>query len=269
MYTLSVTAYSAEIIVDFEDQSLPVLNDELKRISDRVEDVKDLTSEVEGVLPLINGGTNAALVDPGADRIIFWDDSVNTVRFLTVSTNLTVTGQTITADAQDVGSTLISTESDTTANETVPITIAADKQYLVFGYVECTGGSDAILGIEFNDASNAYSHLVTHDFTGATSTDTYTDGGTYIPIGNLDAGNDKGGAVFKFHIDTTDYKIVTSGGYDAHASVYGQTVGVSQDGHDRSYEYSGYWTNATPTHFKILWTNANAIHTIRVYEYDQ
>jgi hypothetical protein len=46
---------------------------------------------------LADGGTGASLVDPNADRIMFWDESANSVAFLTAGTNLTITGTTIDA----------------------------------------------------------------------------------------------------------------------------------------------------------------------------
>ena len=41
-----------------------------------------------------------SLTDPDADRIFFWDDSEGTAAFLTVGTNLTLSGTTLSADAQ-------------------------------------------------------------------------------------------------------------------------------------------------------------------------
>jgi hypothetical protein len=55
-----------------------------------------LTSAVTGTLPLANGGTGAALTDPNADRILFWDDSAGAVTWLTVSTGLSLSGTTLT-----------------------------------------------------------------------------------------------------------------------------------------------------------------------------
>lgn len=62
-----------------------------------------------GVLPLASGGTGANLVDPAADRIIFWDDSAGVVTFLTVGTNLTITGTTL--DASGGGTTINATDN--------------------------------------------------------------------------------------------------------------------------------------------------------------
>lgn len=48
-------------------------------------------------LALANGGTGAALTDPNADRLLFWDDSAGATAFLTPGTGLTITGTTMTA----------------------------------------------------------------------------------------------------------------------------------------------------------------------------
>ena len=42
-------------------------------------------------ISLANGGTGQSLSDPGADRILFWDDSASAISFLTVSTGLDLT----------------------------------------------------------------------------------------------------------------------------------------------------------------------------------
>lgn len=77
-----------------------------------------LTSGVTGVLPLANGGTGSNLTDPGADRILFWDDSGNAVTWLTVGTNLSITGTTLNASGGGgsditVGSSVILGGNDT------------------------------------------------------------------------------------------------------------------------------------------------------------
>lgn len=55
-----------------------------------------LTTHVSGVLPLANGGTNAALTDPGAHTVMGWDDTTNAVRFFILGTGLTYTQGTNT-----------------------------------------------------------------------------------------------------------------------------------------------------------------------------
>ena len=48
-------------------------------------------------LALSNGGTGASLVDPDADRLMFWDDSAGSVTWLTLGTNLSIAGTTLNA----------------------------------------------------------------------------------------------------------------------------------------------------------------------------
>ena len=47
-------------------------------------------------------GDLIALTDPGADRILFWDDSDDAVEWLTVGTGLSITGNTLSANAAAV-----------------------------------------------------------------------------------------------------------------------------------------------------------------------
>ncbi len=50
-------------------------------------------------IPLSAGGTGADLVDPGADRIFFWDDSAGQSTWLELGSGLSITGTTISATA--------------------------------------------------------------------------------------------------------------------------------------------------------------------------
>jgi hypothetical protein len=61
---------------------------------------------------LADGGTGASLADPGADRIMFWDDSADSVAFLTAGTNLTITGTTIDAASGGIAATIIDAKGD-------------------------------------------------------------------------------------------------------------------------------------------------------------
>lgn len=46
---------------------------------------------------LADGGTGASLVDPNADRILFWDDSAGAVTWLSLGSSLSITGTTLDA----------------------------------------------------------------------------------------------------------------------------------------------------------------------------
>ena len=50
-----------------------------------------------GVLTTAEGGLGVALTDPNADRLMFWDDSAGAHAYLTLGTNLSITGTTIDA----------------------------------------------------------------------------------------------------------------------------------------------------------------------------
>ncbi|MEI9966631.1 MAG: hypothetical protein WDN67_03265 [Candidatus Moraniibacteriota bacterium] len=71
----------------------------------------DSTSSIaaEAQLALSRGGTGASLSDPGADRMLFWDDSNSTVDWLTLAANLAISGTTfdlassITVNAVQLG----------------------------------------------------------------------------------------------------------------------------------------------------------------------
>lgn len=51
---------------------------------------------------LASGGTGATLIDPNADRILFWDDSAGTVTWLEVGTGLSLSGTLLSSTAVGV-----------------------------------------------------------------------------------------------------------------------------------------------------------------------
>lgn len=57
----------------------------------------DAGSITSGALSLARGGTGASLVDPNADRILFWDDSAGAMTWLQLGANLSITDTTISA----------------------------------------------------------------------------------------------------------------------------------------------------------------------------
>ena len=66
--------------------------------TDVVDAITHLSSLTLGsALPLGSGGTGAALTDPNADRILFWDDSAASVAFLEAGSGLSISGTTLSA----------------------------------------------------------------------------------------------------------------------------------------------------------------------------
>lgn len=58
-----------------------------------------------GTLAIARGGTGSSLVDPNADRILFWDDSAGAVDWLTIGSGLSITGTTLSATGGSGGMT--------------------------------------------------------------------------------------------------------------------------------------------------------------------
>jgi hypothetical protein len=108
---------------------------------------------------LADGGTGASLVDPGADRILFWDDSASQTTWLQVSTGLTLSGTTLTltdpAWKLTGTSTLTgaATIASNTANQHIfngTWTATANSQYHISISPTITGrgtASDSVFGI--------------------------------------------------------------------------------------------------------------------------
>lgn len=89
-----------------------------------------------GVVPLAQGGTGQALVDPNADRIVFWDDSDGAMEFLEVGSGLNLTGNTLSSTAAAV------VTIETTAGATHSLTTTAGQKVVVWAKGNSTA-SDA------------------------------------------------------------------------------------------------------------------------------
>jgi hypothetical protein len=55
------------------------------------------TTTLSSPLSLTYGGLGVSLSDPNADRLLFWDDSAGNTAWLTLGTNLSITGTTLDA----------------------------------------------------------------------------------------------------------------------------------------------------------------------------
>lgn len=92
-----------------DGDSLPYLNQQLRRTKQRLNSIESNTiNSFSGILSLAKGGTGAALVDPGADRIMFWDESGDIMNWLIVGTGLDITGTTLSNTLETQRSEFIS-----------------------------------------------------------------------------------------------------------------------------------------------------------------
>jgi len=103
------TRQSAAQIVDDADVTAAIFNAEYNQLQSAMDASSGhnhdgttgggapipLGSAVSGQLPLANGGTGANLTDPGADRIVFWDDSATAITWLQLGTGLSITDTTL------------------------------------------------------------------------------------------------------------------------------------------------------------------------------
>ncbi len=87
----------------------------------------------------------AGLVDPNADRILFWDDSAGAYAYLTVGTNLTITGTTLDASGGGGGavSSVTGTANEVDVSPTTGATVVSLPSALTFTGKTVTGGTFA------------------------------------------------------------------------------------------------------------------------------
>ena len=67
----------------------------------------EIDNDANDAVDLANGGTNSILSDPGADRILFWDDSAGVVTWLILGDYLAVTTTTLDVSGLEVADAAI------------------------------------------------------------------------------------------------------------------------------------------------------------------
>lgn len=106
------------------------------------------TITMAGTLALANGGTGAALSDPGANTLMGWDDTDNAVKFLTIGNGFTYTHASHTLD---VGGTITSDLYFTFSGGGVNFGILGNEATVLVGsdvtgnknYIKLEGGDSA------------------------------------------------------------------------------------------------------------------------------
>lgn len=108
-----------------------------------LDDFEVPAANITGVLSLAQGGLGVALVDPNADRLLFWDDSAGHYDFLILGTGLSITGTTINASStiNSFSTISVSGQSDVVADSsTDTLTLAAGANITL----TTNAGSDTI-----------------------------------------------------------------------------------------------------------------------------
>lgn len=172
---------------------------------------------------LADGGTGASLTDPNADRILFWDESAGAVTWLTVGSNLSITGTTLNATGG--GSSL----QQKTEPGTTYLVTDADNGYIIY-FTSVTGCTVTL--------SNTVSTNIS--FTGVRADGagviTFTDDGTSVLFTINDQFTidyEKGSASWVKNTTTDWYgwgALGTSGGGGSVNSVSGTTNRITVSG---------------------------------------
>jgi len=107
-----------------------------------------------GTLALARGGTGAGLTDPGADRILFWDDSAGAVTWLDVGSGLSVTGTTLSSSGVsdgDKGDVTVSSSGTVWTIDNSAVTYAkiqnVSAQFMILGRNSPGAGPVEELGV--------------------------------------------------------------------------------------------------------------------------
>ena len=252
----AVSAY--EVVESFDDKNAPVVNDELRDIDRRLREAKVLSSsDVSGVLPLSKGGTGEVLTDPGADRIMFWDDDQSDVAFLTPNTGIEISGTNLNVTmSQDFE--LVANNSFAGGDSISSYyTLGASKVFRVI--LRCTGQAADLSTVYLrfaSDGGNYYSSTAI-GFVGdgsATKASAEVTGGSYIKLNPTT-------------IDVTQYLVADLMIYTSAttAHVTGTVMGMDTSNDFWTGHVSGYYSNLAPATIAFGAGN-NIIGNLIVYE---
>jgi len=111
----------------------------------------------------------SALGDPGADRILFWDESANSYAFLTVGSGLTITDTTITATGSGTGDVVGPASATDNAIARFDTTTGKLIQNSVVLIADTTGVISGTQGVTFSGATSGTTALVPTAIAGTTT----------------------------------------------------------------------------------------------------
>ena len=121
-------------------------------------------------LSLSQGGTGANLVDPNADRIVFWDDSAGAIAFLTVGANLLLSDTSLTGNADmayanarfKVGSF---TRNVATASGTAAVTgVGFTPKAIIFGSGMTASSVGSCIGVDDGTTRGGFQFVSPNNF---------------------------------------------------------------------------------------------------------
>lgn len=262
-----------EVISEFDDKGLVVLNDELKTIKDDLIDLTTITlstTTIQGVLPVTKGGTNLTVATDDTVMVGKSASSYQLKALPNCTLGLTYTTSTNSFSCISVGSGLTLISSTTTSSDnTGDITIEASRQYYItFTLVKTEITADQIY-VRFNSSATADGYSWSYETTLHHTTPTVTTIGdneddeieispTFGQVANVDFIRGY------FFLDTN--KVSVYQGFLAGEAVYADNSGTTQ-GYVR---FSGFNDdNLTITSFELLSsTGGDFTSVVNVYELD-
>jgi len=239
----------------------------------------DLTTQVTGVLPLANGGTGSNLSDPGANKIVGWDDTDNSIGFWTIGTGLSYDHSTHTLSSS-------SNSLYVTPNYNLVDTVIgksalelSDGTFFMFtptgsGFVNYSISSDKTkvykMTIAYTSGSNY--NLTLEEYTGnangaiGTLANTYTGSGSHT-VGN----NNYSGALF---VNGTSVFVPLANGtastkyteYTISGASLTSPVITNLDYEPTNSNYLNfYWFHDGTNYF--IWNNGGSTGNVRKFSY--
>ena len=229
------------------------------------------TVATESIVPLAKGGTGVALVDPNADRILFWDDSAGAVAFLEAGAGLTISGTTISSGAR----VLLATKT-ASASATLDFTEFNNAAYKWYEFepddiLPATDGATFRMrfstnaGVSYDSGASDYSYgNVIMEDSGTPQNDN-SGGATFINLMN-GYGAGLGAAAGELGVRGT-LKLYGAGNAASKTSVNGLLMAENTSGRMSSEWVSGRRTTAQDTDAVRFYMSAGNITsgTIRMY----
>ena len=267
---LACNVYAAdEVITEFSDETVSVLNEELRKISSNARTnatnstiINFDSDTITGELPLLNGGTSSALVDPGADRIYLWDDSAGETDWATIGTGLTLSSDLTIDVSLTTDVTLVSTATFTSDNSTTFTGLSGTKNYRLIWEMAGNGAPGSIL-LQFNADTGA-----NYDYswfeTSISATPAQSDGGATGGTSAIIAPN------FGFGEQSTGECMITSTTTNSNISGHSQYTGATSGPVGSKFGITGfYYAGSTLSSIKFYATANNMTGKVSLYELSQ
>jgi len=154
----------------------------------RIRNGKQLqTSVAPGALMVTDSSTEVAFLEAstGADRIAFYDDSASAIAWLTIGTNLSISGTTLNASAGAGGYAEIQEEG-------TPLTARTKLNFVGAGFTASDDAGNTRTNVTLDATLNSLAAYNTNGFLVQTAADTFTGRSLTAPAAGITISNNDG-----------------------------------------------------------------------------